>query len=101
MPSCSSFSSRAIDGRRGLVQNQDGRIAQQRAGEGHQLLLTLREVAAALLDGRVVAVLQVADEVVRAHAPGGLDDLLVGGVQPAVADVLLERAGGSTRTNAA
>ena len=40
----------------GLVQDQDARVGQQRAGEGDELALAHAEVAAALADGRVVAV---------------------------------------------
>ena len=39
----------------------------------------------------VVAVGQRADEVVSVRLPGGGDDLVVGGLQPAVADVVLDR----------
>jgi len=49
------FGSR-IDAARGLIQNEDGRVGQKRAGDGQELLLSLREIGGVLVDERVVAV---------------------------------------------
>ena len=55
-----------VDGRRRLVEDQDARVGKQRAGEGDELALAEREAEAALAELRVVAVLELADEAVRA-----------------------------------
>ncbi len=51
-----------------LVKNQDGRIANDRPGDGNSLALTARERDAALADHRVVAVGHFLDEF-AAHWP--------------------------------
>ena len=43
-----------VNGGSGFVQDQDGRIGQECAGKGDELLFSLAEVAAALLDFRLV-----------------------------------------------
>ena len=53
-----------VDRRGGVVQDQDPRVHQQRAGDRDPLALAARERQAALADARVVAVGQVADELV-------------------------------------
>ena len=66
----------AVDARGRFVQDQDPRVGDQRAGEADQLPLPEREVAAALLQRRLVALRQAHDEVVRADGPGRVDHLL-------------------------
>ena len=44
-----------VDGARGIVEDQDRRVHEQRAGDGDPLALTTRERVAALADDRVVA----------------------------------------------
>src|SRR3546814_13591443 len=44
-----------IERRRRLVENQDERIGNQRAGDGEALALAAREVDAAIIDERVIA----------------------------------------------
>ena len=74
--------------RRGrLVEQQDRRVLQHRARDGDALPLAAREPDAVLADRRVVALRQVADEVVGARrARGGLD-LGVGRAEPAIGDI--------------
>ena len=52
----------AVQGRGGLVQDQDARALEDGAGEGHALLLAARQLEAALADQRGVAVGQAGDE---------------------------------------
>ena len=49
-----------------LVEDQDARIGDQRAGDGDALALAARQAAAALADDGVVALGQLEDEVVGA-----------------------------------
>ena len=58
-----------------LVQDQDARVLQDGAGDGHALLLAARQLQAALAHPRVVAVRQAQDEVVDLGQPGGVLDL--------------------------
>ena len=67
------------------------------AGEADELALADREVLAALLQVRLVAVLEAHDEVVRADGARGLLDLFVGRVRAAVGDVLADGAGEEER----
>ena len=76
-----------VHGGRGLIQDQDLRIAQDDAGDGQQLALPLADVLRVVGQARVIAVGQRAHEVVDVCHLGGLDDLLAGGVRPAVRDV--------------
>ncbi len=75
-----------------LVEHQDRRILEDRAGDRDALALAARKLAAALADRRVVAVALGEDEVVRG---GGLRrgmHLVVSRLGAADADVLLDRA---------
>ena len=81
-----------VDGAGGLVQHQNRSLAQRRAGNVEQLALALRQVRAVALDHGVVAVGQALDEAVGAGGLRGFDDLFVGGVEAAVADVLHDGA---------
>ena len=47
-----------VQGAGGLVQDQDGRVLQEDAGDGDALLLAAGELDAALTDIGVVAILQ-------------------------------------------
>ena len=76
----------------GLIQNQDAVVGQDGAGDGQQLLLALAHVGGVLVQLHLVAAGQGADEVVGVGSLGGGNDLLVGGVQTAVADVLHDGA---------
>ena len=85
---------RDVDRRRRLVEDQDPRVGEERAGEGDQLALADREPRAALLDVRVVAVR--AGRWMNSWAPDGArrrTDLVIGRAGPAEADVVADRAG--------
>ena len=86
-----------VDIRRGLVENQDARVGEQHARERDELALARGQGRTALLHHGVVAVWQFHDEFVRMHGLGSGHDLLVGGVQFAVADVLTHVAGEDER----
>ena len=86
-----------VQGRGSLVQNEDGGIFQKHAGDGQSLLLSARQPHATLADDRLIAVLQSHDVVVDVGPLGGLDDLLLGGVQTAVEDVVAD--GGVEQVN--
>ena len=86
-----------VDIRRGLVEDQDARVGEQHARERDELALARGQGRAALLHHGVVAVWQFHDEFVRMHGLGSGHDLLVGGVQFAVADVLTHVAGEDER----
>ena len=49
----------------GFVENQDGRVLEQRAGDGDALALSAAEARAAIADHGVVAFGQALDELVR------------------------------------
>jgi hypothetical protein len=76
----------------GLVEDQDARVGDQRAGERDQLALAGGELRAALADLGVVAVRQLGDELLGADRRGGGADLLVLGVGAAEGDVLAHGA---------
>jgi hypothetical protein len=76
-----------VEGRRGLVEDEDRRVLQDRAGDGDPLALASGQAAPALADDRVVAARQVEDEVVGEGGPGrGFHPRLVHVVE-AVGDV--------------
>ena len=54
-----------VDGGCRFVQNQRGRVGNRGAGNGQQLPLPLREIRAVARQHRIVAVGQLADELVR------------------------------------
>ena len=76
--------------RGGLVQDEYGRVLEEHAGDGQALLLPARQAHAALADHGVVAVLHGEDVVVDVGALGGLDDLLLGGVETPVEYVVAD-----------
>ena len=81
-----------IDRRQRLVQQQDRRVAQQRAGDGDALALAAGEADAALADHRVVALRQAGDEAVGVGRPRSGFHLGVARAGLAEADVLRRRA---------
>ena len=76
-----------------LVEQQDRRVAQDRAGDREALALAAGEHHAALADLGVVALRQPGDELVRRGGAGRRLDLGVAGLRPAEADVLARRGG--------
>ena len=82
-----------IDGGRGLVKDQRGRIGHRRASDGDQLALALGQAGTVAFQHRVVSLGQHTDEAVRIDQTRGLDAFLIGGVQAAVTDVVHHGAG--------
>ena len=74
-----------------FVEQQDRRIAQDGARDGDALALAAGKPRAALAEERVVALRQLAQELVGRGGRGRGFDFGVGGVGPAVADVLARR----------
>ncbi len=74
-----------------LVQHQDRRTFQDRAGDRHALLLAAGQFETALADHRLVTVRQVADEPVDLGHRGCFAHLRVAGVRAAIADVVRDR----------
>src|SRR5918995_4951330 len=80
----------AVEARHRLVQDQDGGVADDGPGDGYPLALPSGESVAPLADDGLVPIFEVHDEVVGVGCFGGPDNLLRGGVQLAVGDVLLD-----------
>ena len=77
-----------VDGGGGFIQDQHRGIGHGGPGNGQQLALPLAEAAAVAGDDGVVPLGQVADKGVGVGQPGRGADLLIGGVQLPVADVV-------------
>ncbi len=75
-----------------LVEEQDGRVAQDRPGQCDPLTLPAREFDAAFPDHRVEARREVVGEFRDVGRVGGGADLGVGGVRPGEPDVLTQGA---------
>ncbi len=86
-----------VNARRGLVQDERRRVGHRGARDGEKLALALRELRAVAGDHGVIALRQAPDEAVRVGELGRRDALLVGGVKPAVADVVHDGAGEQVR----
>jgi len=76
-----------VEGARRLVQDQDGRVLQERAGDGDPLPLAAGEEPAPLPNPRLVTLRQRLDEAVRLGEPGGALHLRERHLWPAVGDV--------------
>jgi hypothetical protein len=76
-----------------LVQDQDGGVAQDRAGDGDPLPLAAGQQPPALADRCLVAAGQGGDELVRIGGLGGGADLRIGRAARPVADVVPDRSG--------
>ena len=76
----------------GLVQDQDARVVDQRAGDGEALLLTARKVGRAFLDVGLVAVRHALDEFLGAGQPRRAHRILEREAGPAGQDVVADRA---------
>jgi hypothetical protein len=72
----------------GLIEKEDGSVLEKGAGDGQPLLLAAGDEAALVTDDGLVALGLGEDEIVRECLAGGVVDLLVGGIEAAVADVL-------------
>src|SRR5690606_486835 len=81
-----------IEGRRGLIEDQNRCILEKRPGDAEALALTAGKHHATLADKGVVALRQIADEAVAERITRSLYDFLVGRSGAAVADVLADTA---------
>src|SRR6266542_4970269 len=79
-----------VDARGRFVQDEDGRVLQERAGDREPLLLAAGQARAAFADLGVVAIRERDDEVVDLRGPGGGLGLRVARLEPAEADVLAD-----------
>src|SRR6266568_7650018 len=70
-----------------LVEQQDRRVLQHRAGDGETLALSARELDAVLADDGVITLWQGCDELVGGGGFRGGDDLLLAGAEAAIGDV--------------
>ena len=77
---------------RGLVKDQDGRIANERAGNGESLALATREIGAALPEACVIAVGQLFDELPRVRLNRRGEEFLARRVAATVGDILCHGA---------
>ena len=82
----------AVEGGGGLVEQEDGAVADHDAGDADALALASGEGGAALADQRVVAEGHAGDELVGVGESGGGDDLFFGGGRAAEGDVLVDGA---------
>src|SRR6185503_16910269 len=78
----------AVEARGRLVEDQDPRIGEDGAGDRHALALAARQLDAALADDRVVALLELLDELVGVRDAADLFDLFQRRVRTTVAEVL-------------
>ena len=77
-----------VQRRRGLVEDQQPRVLQQRARNRNALALATRQFGAALAEQGVVARWQFGDEAVGVRGDRGGHDLFPAGVGPAIGDVV-------------
>ena len=81
-----------VQGCCGFVQNEDGGVVDEGAGDGDTLAFTAREGVALLAYDGVVALGEPHDEIVGVGGTSGADDLGVGGVGLGVLDVVPDGA---------
>ena len=82
-----------IHGTGGFVQDQDGGSGNGRPGNGQKLALSLGQGSPVMLQDRIVAVLQMHDEIMGKGPAGRFLHLFVRGIHSAIADVLPDRPG--------
>ncbi|MNJ57018.1 hypothetical protein D3C77_525910 [compost metagenome] len=75
-----------------LVKNQDRRIFQEHSGDGKPLLLPSGQLHAPFANDRIHPVRQLADHLFQRCPLGRFPNLLFGGLQIAVHDVLPDRS---------
>ena len=79
-----------VQGAGRFVQDQDGRILQEHAGNRDALFLSAGEAGAAFSHKGIVSVRQLFDKVMDIGAFRGRDDLIHGSSGPAVGDVVAD-----------
>ena len=77
-----------VDGGRGLVQDQDRRVRNGGAGDGEELPLALAQIGPIAGEDCLVAIRKPPDKAVGVGQLRGGNALLIGGLQPPVADIL-------------
>ena len=75
-----------------FVEDEDRRVAQDRAGDADALALPAREGEAALAHHGVVAVRHLRDELIRIGHLRGRDNFRLRRVGPSISDVVTDRA---------
>ena len=78
----------AVERVRRFVENEDRRIADDRASQGDPLLLAARQPYPSRAEHRVVLRWQPFDEIVGVGLPGRIHDFVVSCIEPAVGDVV-------------
>ena len=81
-----------IDGARRLIEDQDRRLGYRRSRDIKKLSLALTQVRAIALQNRVIALWKTHDKGMGRCHLRRLNDLLVGGIKPSVADILHDRS---------
>ena len=81
-----------IKRRGGLVEQDDGRVLDQRAGDGYALALAAGKLQAVLADRGVVAGREAFDEIVSVGRLRRGDDFAFAGAELAERDVVADRA---------
>ena len=79
-----------VEGAGGFVQDQNGRVLQDRAGNGQSLTLTAAQTASPFADHEIVAALLGQDELVGIRGAGRRLDLGVSGPGAAEAQVVAD-----------
>jgi hypothetical protein len=79
-----------IERRCGFIENQNGRILEQRAGDRKPLAFSPRKTNSTLSDHRVVALRQAPDKVMRVRGFGGGFNLGLAGVRLSEGDVVAD-----------
>ena len=82
--------STGIDAGGGLIENEDLGVGQDGTGNGQQLLLTLRDVGAFLVEDGVITLGQSADEVVGTGSTGSGINRFVGCLRAAITDIFTD-----------
>src|SRR5262245_6724092 len=90
-PRQSSMDHLLIDGvkmRSGFVKDEDGRIFEQRSGNGEPLPLPARKLESTLADHSIVSQRQLGDELVSVGALGGFLDHFIRGLRVRLSEYL-------------
>jgi len=80
-----------VQGRSGLVEDQDRGVLEDGPGDGDPLALPAGELRSRLADDRIVPLGKLHDEVVGMGGPGGSDDLLLAPLDVPVGDIVSHR----------
>ncbi len=82
-----------IDGRSCFIQDHDRRIGDGCSGNGQQLALSLRQIAAISSQHGLIALWQMADKTIRTSQLGSGNTLTIRCVQSAIADIIHDGTG--------